>query len=125
MPISDRWVFLPWSRSNGPTSRTAVYGPVRTVVWQGSAGNRCPYADQTGYSDKWMLGWLGKVRRPSRVLHDRATTQPELASVTILVRRPRSTGHILQKGGTPDAQHHEEFRPELVYVPRPGNRRVR
>src|ERR1700690_119220 len=72
-----------------------------------------------------MLGWLGKVRRPSRVLHDRATTQPELASVTILVRRPQSTGHILQKGGIPDAQHHEEFRPELAYVPRPGNRRVR
>src|SRR5882672_9563512 len=46
MLISDRWVFLPWSRSNGPTSRTAVYGPVRTVVWQGSAGNRCPYADR-------------------------------------------------------------------------------
>jgi len=29
------------------TNRTAVYGPVRTVVWQGSAGNRCPYADRT------------------------------------------------------------------------------
>ena len=28
-------------------SRTAVYGPVRTVVWQGSVGNRRPYADQT------------------------------------------------------------------------------
>jgi len=27
------------------TDRTAVYGPVCTVVWQGSAGNRCPYAD--------------------------------------------------------------------------------
>src|SRR5438093_1730883 len=26
-------------------SRTAVYGPVRTVVWQGSAGDRRPYAD--------------------------------------------------------------------------------
>jgi len=26
-------------------TRTAVYGPVRTVVWQGSAGNRGPYAD--------------------------------------------------------------------------------
>jgi hypothetical protein len=26
-------------------TRTAVYGPVRTVVWQGSAGNRRPYAD--------------------------------------------------------------------------------
>ena len=53
MPISDRWVFLPWSRSNGLTSRTAVYGPVRTVVWQGSAGNRCPYADQADYTAKW------------------------------------------------------------------------
>ena len=28
-------------------TRTAVYGPVRTVVWQGSAGNRRPYADLT------------------------------------------------------------------------------
>jgi hypothetical protein len=28
------------------TSRTAVYGPVRTVVWQGSVGDRRPYADQ-------------------------------------------------------------------------------
>jgi transposase len=27
------------------TARTAVYGPVRTVVWQGSAGDRRPYAD--------------------------------------------------------------------------------
>ena len=26
-------------------TRTAVYGPVRTVVWQGSAGDRRPYAD--------------------------------------------------------------------------------
>jgi hypothetical protein len=24
-----------------------VYGPVRTVVWQGPAGDRRPYADQT------------------------------------------------------------------------------
>jgi hypothetical protein len=35
----DRWVLAQ------PT-RTAVYGPVRTVVWQGSAGDRCPYAHQ-------------------------------------------------------------------------------
>jgi hypothetical protein len=27
------------------STRTAVYGPVRTVVWQGSAGDRRPYAD--------------------------------------------------------------------------------
>ena len=30
------------------TSRIAVYGPVRTVVWQGSAGDRRPYANLTG-----------------------------------------------------------------------------
>jgi hypothetical protein len=29
-------------------TRTAVYGPVRTVVWQGSVGDRGPYADQIG-----------------------------------------------------------------------------
>ena len=34
------------------TARTAVYGPVRTVVWQGSAGDRRPYADQVGVVEK-------------------------------------------------------------------------
>ena len=28
-----------------------MYGPVRTVVWQGSAGDRRPYADQTGLEE--------------------------------------------------------------------------
>jgi hypothetical protein len=70
-------------------------------------------------------GLLG-VRPHPCVLHDCFTTQPELACVTILeVRRPRSTGHILQKGGTPNAQHPEECRLEPAYVPRQGNRRVR
>jgi len=32
-----------------------VYGPVRTVVWQGSAGDRRPYADQTRKPSKWVL----------------------------------------------------------------------
>jgi hypothetical protein len=31
-------------------TRTAVYGPVRTVVWQGSAGDRRPYADLADYA---------------------------------------------------------------------------
>jgi hypothetical protein len=31
-----------------------VYGPVRTVVWQGSAGDCRPYADQVGIPDKWL-----------------------------------------------------------------------
>jgi hypothetical protein len=30
-----------------------VYGPVRTVVWEGSAGDRRPYPDLTALSEKW------------------------------------------------------------------------
>ena len=47
MLTSARSAFLYCSRTTSLTSRTAVYGPVRTVVWQGSAGNCRPYADQT------------------------------------------------------------------------------
>jgi hypothetical protein len=42
MPTSNRSVYVRWSTSNGVTSRTAVYGPVRTVVWQGSVGDPTP-----------------------------------------------------------------------------------
>src|SRR5579864_3203634 len=45
MPTSNRSVFRCCSRVASVTDRTAVYGPVRTVVWQGSAGDRRPYAD--------------------------------------------------------------------------------
>jgi hypothetical protein len=51
MLTSARSDFLHCSRTTSVTSRTAVYGPVRTVVWQGSAGDCRPYADLTGYSD--------------------------------------------------------------------------
>ena len=50
IPISNPSVFLSFSVSEGAISRTAVYGPVRTVVWQASAGNLCPYADHFGMS---------------------------------------------------------------------------
>ncbi len=49
MPTSNRLVFPHSLTSESVTSRTAVYGPVRTVVWQGSVGDRRPYADH----------WLG------------------------------------------------------------------
>ena len=32
-----------------------MYGPVRTVVWQGSAGDRGPYADLTGNPNLGLL----------------------------------------------------------------------
>jgi hypothetical protein len=47
MRTFGRSVFLHCSKTASVTSRTAVYGPVRTVVWQGSAGDCRPYADQT------------------------------------------------------------------------------
>ena len=46
MHTSVRSDYLHCSRITSLTSRTAVYGPVRTVVWQGSAGDCRPYADQ-------------------------------------------------------------------------------
>src|SRR5262245_38386205 len=46
MHTSNRLGFRHYPRRASVTDRTAVYGPVRTVVWQGSAGDRCPYADQ-------------------------------------------------------------------------------
>ena len=33
------------------TQGAAVYGPARTVVWQGSAGDRRPYANLTSKSE--------------------------------------------------------------------------
>jgi len=51
MPISNRSAFRHCLRNVDVTSLTAVYGPVRTVVWQGSAGDRRPYADQTAFEE--------------------------------------------------------------------------
>src|SRR5262245_66008050 len=48
MRTSNRSGFPRCSRSVSATDRTAGYGPVRTVVWQGAAGDRRPYADLVG-----------------------------------------------------------------------------
>ena len=53
MHTSARSAFLHCSGTTSVTSRTAVYGPVRTVVWQGSAGDYRPYADQAGFTATW------------------------------------------------------------------------
>jgi hypothetical protein len=55
MHTSARSAFLHCSETISVTSRTAVYGPVRTVVWQGSAGDCRPYADLTGISDNCLI----------------------------------------------------------------------
>jgi hypothetical protein len=48
LPFSVIVVSLRCSGSVRKTFRTAVYGLVRTVVWQGWAGDRRPYGDRCG-----------------------------------------------------------------------------
>src|SRR6516165_2197686 len=45
MHTSDRSVSHPCSARVSATSRTAVYGPVRTVVWEGRSREAPPYPD--------------------------------------------------------------------------------
>ena len=76
MRTSNRSDFRHWSRRASATNRTAVYGPVRTVVWQGSAGNRCPYADQRPLSYVKLKGVLDRYnyhRPPYEVLQGFST----------------------------------------------------
>jgi hypothetical protein len=55
------------------TSRTAVYGPVRTVVWQGSAGDRRPYAVQTPQGLENDMSEKAPSRRRGALGESRAT----------------------------------------------------
>jgi len=55
-----------------------VYGPVRTVVWQGSAGDRRPYANLVGHS-KAVPPW-GNAQIPS--VSEKKTGQ--MAGLTVL-----------------------------------------
>ena len=57
-----------------------MYGPVRTVVWQGSAGDRRPYADQ------WRLClWV----------HSRHTTATHLLRAGVDINTIRAwLGHV-------------------------------
>ncbi len=76
MHTSARSAFRRCSRITSLTSRTAVYGPVRTVVWQGSAGDCRPYADLTGCSDKCQL--CGRSKRHA-VLFGRRCFTPAIS----------------------------------------------
>src|SRR5712671_7478291 len=51
MRTSDRSVSHPWSKRVSATSRTAVYGPVRTVVWEGRSREAPPYPDHWHETD--------------------------------------------------------------------------
>jgi hypothetical protein len=57
------------------TNRTAVYGPVRTVVWQGSVGDRRPYADQIPISLIKRIAVNAEVRDMKVGNHARRASQ--------------------------------------------------
>jgi len=67
MHTSARSGYLHCSRTTSLTSRTAVYGPVCTVVWQGSAGDCRPYADQLAFpgngKPRWSEGRIAELGR--------------------------------------------------------------
>ena len=48
MPTSTRSDFRDWTLGECLSSRTAVYGPVRTVVWEGRGREAPPYPDPPG-----------------------------------------------------------------------------
>jgi hypothetical protein len=51
MLTSNRSVSRPWSKRVSLTSRTAVYGPVCTVVWEGWSREAPPYPDLWHFSE--------------------------------------------------------------------------
>src|SRR4030081_1906634 len=49
MHTSSRSACHPCSNRVSATSRTAVYGPVRTVVWEGRSREAPPYPDRSDF----------------------------------------------------------------------------
>ena len=62
MRTSNRSVSHPCSKRVSATSRTAVYGPVRTVVWEGRSCEAPPYPDQSAFILTILHGLLSDVR---------------------------------------------------------------
>ena len=82
--------------SESATSRTAVYGPVRTVVWQGSVGDRRPYADLVTQCLR-ILGEWKRIATGLRGIRKLLFFQPRAREVAIWETSPprdQPTAHI-------------------------------
>src|SRR5216684_2747610 len=62
MQLSPRWDFRHWSRVGSITNRTAVYGSVRTVVWEGRRSDPSPYPDRIGTYGSKTAPSLARLR---------------------------------------------------------------
>jgi hypothetical protein len=78
------------------TSRTAVYGPVRTVVWQGSAGDCRPYADQVEKSHLHTIssGVREKKQMTAFRVHCEAVAYDPVQTIKSLPHVDRPGGHV-------------------------------
>src|SRR6201996_3271421 len=88
MHTSNRSACHPCSARVSATSRTAVYGPVRTVVWEGRSREAPPYPDQ-------CPGDFVGIRRPMevvvlncRVTDNAASSRPPRAAWPLLPYTP-------------------------------------
>ena len=97
MSASNRSLFRPWSKRVSATSRTAVYGPVRTVVWEGRSREAPPYPDPWPISEStprppwrqlsgvlraWRLPLVEAIISSIRKRHSRCVTwRPVLRQV--------------------------------------------
>src|SRR6185436_5346713 len=79
MHTSNHSVCHPCSNRVSATSRTAVYGPVRTVVWEGRSCEAPPYPDQ------WVVAIVGMPRIRLTV----AAETPTSAAICLPVWRCR------------------------------------
>src|SRR5438132_9419881 len=70
MPTSNRSASRPWSKRLSVTSRTAVYGPVRTVVREGRSREAPPYPDRHFMGEGGVVAFAIAKRRQLRHLHD-------------------------------------------------------
>src|SRR4030081_3514391 len=74
MPTSNYSAFHPCLERVSATSRTAVYGPVRTVVWEGRSREAPPYPDH------WPTAGATLAARGGRVLGGTCRGLPSLVA---------------------------------------------
>src|ERR1700676_4783427 len=80
MHPSNRSASHPCSNRVSATSRTAVYGPVCTVVWEGRSCEAPPYPDRWHFSDVARLSGLSPQcgqQRTSTQAASKATPPPQ------------------------------------------------
>src|SRR6516225_6057500 len=86
-------VFLPSCPANRIIHRTAVYGPVRTVVWEGRCREAPPYPD-------FVENYPNALANVTRVLHFRAEARRAGVRTGAAGAVPLVSGGIEQDFGT-------------------------